>query len=182
MVEQRNRCDLSRDGTLHRRSIFELRVRTSEHDIERKHNSIGKYCGYRWNRVSFSCLQTMVESTRRRTSFTIIASIQFRANVFYLFQSGTRTSMSWSFDEPSSRVDLVWKLLERTFEKGYPRYDSYTISISVRRSVALSTRSFRLVSFHFRMIGSLHSSHHFSQVFQCSAKAKMNPPVKCTVF
>lgn len=36
--------------------------------------------------------------------------------------------------------------------------------------------------FRYRMIGSLHSSHHFSRVFQCSTNAKMNRPVKCTVF
>ncbi|CAF0755640.1 unnamed protein product [Rotaria sordida] len=36
--------------------------------------------------------------------------------------------------------------------------------------------------FRYRMIGSLHSSHHFSQTFQCNPNAKMNRQIKCTVF
>ncbi len=36
--------------------------------------------------------------------------------------------------------------------------------------------------FCFRMIGSLHSSHHFSRTFQCGPNAKMNRQIKCTVF
>ncbi|CAF4845836.1 unnamed protein product, partial [Rotaria magnacalcarata] len=36
--------------------------------------------------------------------------------------------------------------------------------------------------FRYRMIGSLHSSHHFSRAFQCDSNAKMNRQPKCTVF
>ncbi|CAF0910418.1 unnamed protein product [Adineta steineri] len=36
--------------------------------------------------------------------------------------------------------------------------------------------------FRYRMIGSLHSSYHFSRAFQCNSNAKMNPQTKCTVF